>query len=148
VSRGSQSATRDATYKNTFKVGLETYEITVEAIDHGSGILGSQGDVGHEASQAIHGRTEDGVSKREEGVVSTNVVRGRVRPYLVFEASGVDLTVFRGVAPTAETGRRVVPDGCVVKVTSVCPWIVEKVHDVDGKVTAPMVQSQYGWTPL
>ena len=120
VSRGSQSATRDASHIKTFKIGLETYEIASKAIDHGSGILGSQGGVDHKASQAVRGRTEDGVGKREEGVVSTNVVRGGVHPYVVFEASGVDLVVVLGVTPTTETGRRVVPDGCVVKVMSVC----------------------------
>ena len=136
VSRGSQSATRNATDIETFIVGLEAYEIAIEAIDHGSNILGRQGDVGHESSQVAVERAV-GVGERKEREVSTNVVRGRVCACLVFEASGFDLVVVCWVAPTAEPGRRVVPDGRVVDVMSVCTEAVdyrgqlEKVHDAD-----------------
>jgi hypothetical protein len=60
---------------NTFRVGLETYEITFEAIDHVSNILACKGDIGHVVGNTRRGRSEDRVGEREERVVSANVMR-------------------------------------------------------------------------
>ena len=97
---------RNTTHSETFKVGLETKVIAIEAIDHESDVLRRHGCVGHKVERegkVITGAREvgeGGVGEREDGEVSTDVVRGWVEPDLVFECSVVDLEVVRRVTPT------------------------------------------------
>jgi uncharacterized protein GlcG (DUF336 family) len=90
---------RNAAHRRAFKVGLETDEIAVETIDHESDILWCHGGVGHiierEKIGGVGVTGEDSVGEWEEREVSTNVVRRRVEPDLVFEPSRADLVVVR-----------------------------------------------------
>lgn len=139
VSRGSQSATRDTAHIKIFKVCLETYEIAIKSINHFSDILVCKGGIGHVAGKILHERSEDRVGEREERIVSANVVRFRIYPYLVCETSGVNLVVVRWITPTTESGRRIVPDGRVVDIVTVCTEVIgyrsqhERVYGVDEK---------------
>ena len=89
----------NAAHRRTFKVGLETDEIAVEAIDHESDILRCHGGVGHiierEKIGGVGVTGKGDVGEWEEREVSANVVRKRVEPDLVFEPSGADLVVVR-----------------------------------------------------
>ena len=78
VSGISQSAARNTIHTRAFKVGVETDEIAIEAIDHAGDILACHGGVGHIVGEGSRRLPEDRVSEREESEVSTNVVRGRV----------------------------------------------------------------------
>ena len=61
-----QSVTGDTTHIRTFKVGLKTYEITIEAINHTSNVLARNGGIGHIVGEIPHSRSEDGIGEREE----------------------------------------------------------------------------------
>jgi len=105
---------------DTFKPGLETDEIAIEVIDHVSHIIVCHGAVDHPLRIGVCSRSEDRVPQREEGVVSANVMRGRVNPFLVFESSVEDLEVVVWIAPGAKPSfRGVVPDRPVVDVMRV-----------------------------
>ena len=139
VSRGSQSATRDTTHIESFKVGLETYKIAIKSINHFSDILVCKGGIGHIAGKIFRERSEDRVGEREGRIVSANVVRLRICPYLACEAPRVNLIVVRRITPTTESGRRIVPDGRVVDIVTVYTEVTEyrsqrkRVYDVDKK---------------
>ena len=122
VGGGRQSTPGNATYGETFEVGLETDEIAIEAVDHESDILRYHGGIGHIGGWNFTAldRLEDGVGEWEDGEVSADVVGERVEPDLIFEPSGVDLEIVLWVTPTTESGRRVIPDTRVVDVMSVC----------------------------
>ena len=106
VGGGWQSTVRDKTHSETFKVGLETKVIAIEAVDHESDVLRRHSGVGHKVERegkvttGVREVGEDDVGEREDGEVSTNVVRGWVEPDLLFECSVVDLEVVRRVTPT------------------------------------------------
>jgi len=140
VGKGLQSATRDTTHIRTFKVGLKTYEIAIEAINHTSDVLAGNGGIGHIVGEIPYSRSEDGIGEREERVVPTNVVEFRVYPCLVYETSRVDLVVVRRVTPTTEPGRRIVPDGRVVDVMNVYTEVmgywnqIKEVYGVDERL--------------
>ena len=91
-------AERNITHIESLIEGLETKEIAIKAIDHERDVLRSHGGVGHKTegeskATARELAGEDLICEREEGEVSTNVVRAGVVPYLVFESSVVDLEV-------------------------------------------------------
>ena len=95
---------------------METKVIAIEAVDHEGDVLRCHGGVGHkferegEITARVRELGEDVIGEREEGEVSTNVVRDRVEPYFVFESAVVDLEVVLFVTPTTNPRRRTVPD--------------------------------------
>jgi len=114
------------THVRRLSVRLESEEVSLKVVHLIIHVLLGHGRVDHELHRGrrsirVTGEREKkvGVGEREKREVPPDVMRVWIHPDLVFESAGIDLIIIFRIAPTTNTGRRVIKEGGIEHVMRV-----------------------------